>query len=74
MAADDVSPDDEVFSPETDRLIRDVATMSDRWTINPFMFGQPSARSDRGRRLTLRDAFAALGGRRRRRREPSGGE
>jgi len=58
--ADDVSPQEQVFTPETDRLIRDIATMSDRWSINPFMFGEPSDPADRGEKPKLRDALVAL--------------
>ena len=47
--ADDVSSEDQVFTPETDKLIRDIATMSHRWSINPFMFGEPSAQLPTGR-------------------------
>ena len=73
--ADEVSSEDQVFTPETDKLIRDIATMSDRWSINPYMFGQPSAEADRGRKPKLRDALVALrDGLRRRRKRPSGGE
>ena len=47
--ADEVSSEDQVFTPETDKLIRDIATMSDRWSINPFMFGESSAEADRAK-------------------------
>jgi hypothetical protein len=72
--ADDVSSEEQVFTPETDKLIRDIATMSDRWSINPFMFGEPSAQADGGQKPKLRDALVALRDRLRRRRKPSGGE
>jgi hypothetical protein len=73
--ADGVSSEDQVFTPETDKLIRDIATMSDRWSINPFMFGRPSAEADRGQKPKLRDALVALrDGLRRRHKPPSGGE
>ena len=72
--ADEVSSEDHVFTPETDKLIRDIATMSDRWSINSFMFGRPSAEADRGQKPKLRDALVALRDRLRRRRKPSGGE
>jgi hypothetical protein len=68
--ADDVSSQEQVFTPETDELIRDIATMSDRWIINPFMFGESSI----GQKPNLRDARAALRDRLRRRHKPSGGE
>jgi hypothetical protein len=67
--ADDVSSQEHVFTPETDELIRDIATMSDRWSINPFMFDEPSF----GQKPKLRDALVALRDRRRRH-KPSGGE
>jgi hypothetical protein len=72
--ADDASSQEQVFTPETDKLIRDIATMSDRWSINPFMFGGRSAEADRGQKPKLRDAFVALRDRLRRRHKPSGGE
>jgi hypothetical protein len=72
--ADDVSSQEQVFTPETDKLIRDIAAMSDRWSINPFMFGEPSVEADRGQKPKLRDALVALRDRLRRRDKPSGGE
>jgi hypothetical protein len=72
--ADEVSSEDQVFTPETDKLIRDIVTMSDRWSFNPFMFGQPSAEAGRGPKPKQRDALVALRDRLRRRRKPSGGE
>ena len=71
--ADGVPPDEQVFTPETDRLIRDISTMSDRWSLNPFMFGDASSRAGRGQKLTLRDALAAFRGWRRRRHDPPAG-
>jgi hypothetical protein len=72
--ADDVSSQEQVFTPETDKLIRDIATMSDRWSINPFMFGEPSTPGDRGQKPKLRDALLAVRDRLRRRHKPSGRE
>jgi len=73
--ADEASSDDQVFTPETDKLIRDIATMSDRWSINPYMFGQPSSVADRGQQPKLRGALVALRDRlRHRHKRPSGGE
>jgi hypothetical protein len=72
--ADDVSSQEQAFTPETDKLIRDIATMSDRWSINPFMFGEPSAEVDRRQKPKLRDALVALRDRLRRRPKPSRGE
>jgi hypothetical protein len=72
--ADDVSSREQVFTPETDKLIRDIATMSDRWSINPFMFGRPSAQAERAQKPKLRDALVAVRDRLRRRHKPSGGE
>jgi hypothetical protein len=69
--ADDVDLQEQVFTPETDKLIGDIATMSDRWTINPFMFGAPSAEADLGQKPKLRDALVALRDRLRRRHKPS---
>jgi hypothetical protein len=72
--ADDVSSQEQVFTPETDKLIGDIATMSDRWSVNPFMFGESSAEADRGQKPKLRDALVAVRDRLRRRHKPSGGE
>jgi hypothetical protein len=69
--ADDVGSQEDVFTPETDKLIRDITTMSDRWSINPFMFGVPSEAV--GRKPKLHDAILALRDRLRRRHKPSGG-
>jgi hypothetical protein len=55
-------------------LIRDIATMSDRWSINPFMFGEPSAEVDLGQKPKLRDALVPIRDRLRRRHDPPGGE
>jgi hypothetical protein len=72
--ADDVSVQEQAFTPETDKLIRDIATMSDRWSINPFMFAEPSAQADPGQKPKLRGALVALRDRLRRRHESAGGE
>ena len=69
---DDVSSQQQVFAPETDKLIRDIATMSDRWSINPFTFGESSALADRGKKRKIRDPLVALRDRLRRRHKPSG--
>jgi hypothetical protein len=71
--ADDVSSQEQVFTAETDKLIGDIATMSDRWSVNPFMFGESSAAADRGQKPKLRDALVAVRDRLRRH-KPSGGE
>jgi hypothetical protein len=70
--ADEVSSQEQVFTPETDKLIRDVATMSDRWSVNPFMFDVRSAEADRGQKPKLRNALVALRNRLRRGHRPSG--
>jgi len=71
--ADDVSSDEHVFTPETDRLIRDIPTMSYRFDLNPFMFSDPpSVQADRWQNTKRRGALVALFDRLRRRHRPSG--
>ena len=51
-----------MFTPETDELIGELKTLHSRWSVNPYMFGEPWAggsRADRGQR-TLHDALVAL--------------
>jgi hypothetical protein len=71
-----------VFTPETDELIREIATLSNRFSpTNPFMIGtkpfmsvEPllfDAWADRGQEPKLHDALVALRDRLRRRHGPS---
>ncbi|HEX7311386.1 MAG TPA: hypothetical protein VF232_09415 [Gaiellaceae bacterium] len=66
----------QVFTPETDELIRDIARYnSNRWAAsNPFMSVEPllfDARADRGQEPKLRDALVALRDHLSRRHKPS---